>query len=237
MYYCCYFVCFLRIDKIYFQIASTFAIRHAFYTADPFLGTNSDQRCLRQTKLPFGAYIKTVISTDSIFCVSLNWTAVFAVLPEVSGVYLSVSQLHQLRIWPHPHYSSCSALATSNTPHSVQKFSYLLQFHLWHTPLSISDFPQPYTKDSKLHSSKIITIPIRHPNLCHPSCNHVLVCPPVGNHWPQTLRHSDSSSSFNRVRACVRACVRGCVCVKRSALQHLYNSFSFSCYCYYYVTT
>ena len=44
--------------------------------------------------------------------------------------------------------------ATSNTSHSIQKFNYLLQFHLWNSP-SVS-----VRSPSTLYSSKTITIRI-----------------------------------------------------------------------------
>ena len=78
----------------------------------------------------------------------------------------TLSLFSSLTSSPHPPYSSNSALATSNTVHSIQNFNYLLQFHLWNSP-SIS-----VRSPSMLYSSKTITICIQHTNLCHPSCKH-----------------------------------------------------------------
>ena len=86
----------------------------------------------------------------------------------------------------------------SNTLHSIQNFNYLLQFHLWNSP-SIS-----VRSPSTLYSSKTITICIWYTNLCHLRVNtktfggrsFSYAGPSVWNNLPQTLRHSDSTSSF-----------------------------------------
>ena len=69
-------------------------------------------------------------------------------------------------IWLHRSYSWNSALATSNTSHSIQNYNYPFQFHLWNRP-SVS-----VRSPSTLYSSKTITICIWHTNLCHPPCKH-----------------------------------------------------------------
>ena len=64
--------------------------------------------------------------------------------------------------------------------------------------------PQYVRSPSTLYSSKTITICIWHTKLCHPPCKHKNVWwkifsysgPTVWNNLPQTLRHSDSTSSF-----------------------------------------
>ena len=66
----------------------------------------------------------------------------------------------------HIHPILETALATSNTSHSIQNFNYLLQLHLWNSP-SVS-----VLSPSTLYSSKTITICIWHTNLCHPPCKH-----------------------------------------------------------------
>ena len=66
----------------------------------------------------------------------------------------------------HIHPILETALATSNTSHSIQNFNYLLQLHLWNSP-SVS-----VRSPSTLYSSKTITICIWHTNLCHPPCKH-----------------------------------------------------------------
>ena len=76
------------------------------------------------------------------------------------------SAVRLVRLPPHPSYSWNSALATSNTSHSIHNFNYLLQFHLWNSP-SVS-----VRSPSTLYSSKTITICIWHTNLCHPPCKH-----------------------------------------------------------------
>ena len=66
----------------------------------------------------------------------------------------------------HIHPILETALATSNTSHSIQNVNYLLQFHLGNSP-SLSVW-SPWA----LYSSKTITVCIRHMNLCYPSYKH-----------------------------------------------------------------
>ena len=77
---------------------------------------------------------------------------------------------HQTTYWSkksdHIHPIIETALATSNTSHSIQNFNYLLQLHLWNSP-SVS-----VRSPSTLYSSKTVTICMWHTNLCHPPCKH-----------------------------------------------------------------
>ena len=105
--------------------------------------------------------------SDTLFL--CGWMQRRAALLKVVSVLLNKLQKVQTaaEIWPHPSDSWNSALATSNTSHSIQNFNYLLHCHLWNSHSVSVQSP------STLHSSKTKSaIHISHTNLCHPACKH-----------------------------------------------------------------
>ena len=91
-----------------------------------------------------------------------------------------------------------SSLAINNTSHSRKNFNYLLQFHLWNIPsVSVRSVSTLYSSKTVTSSSDIrafVTIRVNTNTFSERSFSYA--GPAVWNNLPQTLRHSDSSSSF-----------------------------------------
>ena len=90
----------------------------------------------------------------------------------------------QVAVYQHSIHVLCSARTEPGT--------IVCQAQITNAPL----------QQDNCYSSKTTTIRIRHPNLCHPSCKHLVkhrfnvLAHLFGPVFPQTLRHSDSASCF-----------------------------------------
>ena len=112
------------------------------------------------------------------YCIKLSyhvWSILYTTCPIMCDPCCKMSY----HVWPilhtkcpFSHNQYCIQGAPPHLTHTVYKMYY----YVWPTHTFIKQLLNiPSLSDrspSTLHSSKTITIRIRHPNLCHPSCQH-----------------------------------------------------------------